>query len=70
MARSGTKYTRVSGAHVAYQTAGSGDPLLLMLGLSTHLDAMWEEPALADFLTRFASFSTLVMFDRTRRGAF
>lgn len=67
MARSGTKYTRVSGAHVAYQTAGSGDPLLLMLGLSTHLDAMWEEPALADFLTRFASFSTLVMFDR--RGA-
>ena len=63
-----TRYARVGGAHVAYQVTGDGDEaVLFMLGLSTHLDAMWEEPGLARYLRRIAGFSRLAMFDR--RGA-
>ncbi|MFL6205909.1 MAG: alpha/beta fold hydrolase [Acidimicrobiales bacterium] len=62
-----TRYARVGGAHIAYQTVGTGEPVLFMLGLSTHIEAMWDEPALAGFLTRLASFSQLIIFDK--RGA-
>lgn len=63
-----TRYARVGGAHVAYQVSGSGDEAVLyMLGLTTHLEAMWDEPGLARYLHRIAGFSRLVMFDR--RGA-
>jgi class 3 adenylate cyclase len=62
-----TRYTRVGSAHVAYQVVGQGEPVLLMLGLSTHVEAMWEEPSLARYLMRLASFSTLIAFDK--RGA-
>jgi class 3 adenylate cyclase len=63
-----TRYVRVDGAHVAYQVSGEGpESVLFMLGLSTHLEAMWDEPGLARYLRRIAEFSRLVMFDR--RGA-
>lgn len=67
MTTDAVRYARVSGAHVAYRVLGDGPPLLFMLGLSTHLEAVWDEPALARYLNRLASFSRLVLFDR--RGA-
>ncbi len=63
-----TRYTRLGSAHIAYQVLGDGPPLLLLLGVSTHVEAMWEEPALARFLRRLASFSQLILHDRRGSG--
>ena len=62
-----TRYARSEGAHIAYQVIGTGEPLVFMAGLSTHVEAMWDEPGLARFLHRLATFSQLILFDK--RGA-
>ena len=63
-----TQYVRVEGGHLAFQSFGDGPALLVMLGLTTHVDAMWDEPALARFMRRLASFSTTIVFDRRGSG--
>ena len=53
---------------VAYQVLGDGRPdLVCVPGLVNHMEAAWEEPALARHYRRLSSFSKLVLFDR--RGA-
>lgn len=37
-------YTRPDGVNIAYSVAGSGPPLLLVPGWTTHLRWFWEEP--------------------------
>jgi class 3 adenylate cyclase len=65
-----TRYVRVSdGAYVAYQALGSGRPALVFVtSWLQNLDAMWEEPSLAAYLERLASFSRLVVFDKRGHG--
>jgi pimeloyl-ACP methyl ester carboxylesterase len=41
--------------------------LVLLTGMSSHVDLRWEEPLNEYFLHRLASFSHLILFDR--RGA-
>ena len=54
---------------VAYQVVGSGDvDLIAALGIVTHLEVNWEEPAFARFLGKLASFSRLVLFDKRGVG--
>jgi class 3 adenylate cyclase len=54
---------------VAYQVAGGGDvDLIAALGIVTHLEVNWEEPAFARFLSKLASFSRLVLFDKRGVG--
>lgn len=60
-----THYARTSvGHHLAYQVAG-GAPLDLLVVQSTFLpvDSLEEEPALARFHRRLASFSRVITFD-------
>jgi class 3 adenylate cyclase/pimeloyl-ACP methyl ester carboxylesterase len=61
-------YADVGGAMVAYQTFGTGPPLVLVAGPASHLDWLWEEPSTALALTRLAEFSQLIMFDRRGTG--
>ena len=42
--------------------------LVFLFGWPSHLALMWENPAFADFLHRLASFSRLILFDRTGNG--
>jgi pimeloyl-ACP methyl ester carboxylesterase/class 3 adenylate cyclase len=64
-----THYAKSGGVNIAYQTVGQGPrDLVLVPGWVSNLDAFWEEPALARMLTRLASFSRLILFDKRGTG--
>jgi len=46
---------------------GQGPPdLVLTMGSFSHVDIVWEDPQIALFLRRLASFARLLRFDRRR----
>jgi class 3 adenylate cyclase len=60
---------RPDGRRVAYQVVGDGDlDLVFLFGYPSHLGLMWENPALAAFLGKLASFSRLLLYDRVGGG--
>ena len=64
-----TRYATCRGVDIAYQVIGDGPvDLLLFTGLSVPIDMMDEEPGLARFLRRLASFGRLIRFDRQGIG--
>jgi class 3 adenylate cyclase len=66
-----TRYTSVTddGPSIAYQVAGEGPfDLVLVPGFVSHLDLQWSDPGFARFLRRLASFSRLILFDKTGTG--
>ena len=55
-----TKYAKSGDLHIAYQTIGTGSfDLVFMHGWISHIEHMWEEPRIARFLDRLASFLDL-----------
>src|SRR5665213_4132019 len=65
-----TRYVGVDDADVAYQVVGEGPfDLLYCFGLGSHIDHTWESPRAAAELSRLASFSRLIFFDRRGLGA-
>jgi class 3 adenylate cyclase/pimeloyl-ACP methyl ester carboxylesterase len=65
-----TKYAWLGRDRIAYQVMGEGPPdLVVTAGSFTHIDAMWEDPAIALMQRSFASFSRLIRFDRLGTGA-
>ncbi len=62
-------YARVGQDRVAYQVLGEGPDLVLTMGAFGHVDLLWEDPGVALFLRRLASFSRLISFDRRGTGA-
>ena len=64
-----TQYTRSGDLHIAYQVVGQGPlDLVYVPGWISHVELAWEEPTLARFLRRLASFSRLMMFDKRGTG--
>jgi class 3 adenylate cyclase len=64
-----THYAKSGDAHIAYQVVGDGPiDLVLIHGFISHLENQWENPALARFLDRLASFSRLIIFDKRGTG--
>jgi pimeloyl-ACP methyl ester carboxylesterase len=64
-----TRYAKSGGVHIAYQVVGDGPfDLVLIPGLISHVELAWEEPAIARFLRRLASFSRLILFDKRGTG--
>jgi class 3 adenylate cyclase/pimeloyl-ACP methyl ester carboxylesterase len=65
-----TRYAKSSdGVHIAYQVLGDSElDLVLAPGFVSHLEHSWEDPALARFLRRLASFSRLIVFDKRGTG--
>ncbi len=64
-----TRYAKSSGVNIAYQVVGSGPrDLVVVPGWVSNIDVFWEEPTLARFLTRLASFSRLILFDKRGTG--
>src|SRR4030095_5342499 len=64
-----TKYAKSGDINIAYQVLGSGPvDLIYVAGWVTHLEYGWEEPAVANFYRRLASFSRLILFDKRGTG--
>jgi pimeloyl-ACP methyl ester carboxylesterase len=64
-----TRYARSKNGNVAYQVVGDGPlDLVFIPWWSTNVDVMWEEPSIARFLERLASFSRLICFDKRGTG--
>ncbi|MBV8445685.1 MAG: alpha/beta fold hydrolase [Candidatus Dormibacteraeota bacterium] len=64
-----TKYAKSGDVSIAYQALGDGPfDLVLVHGFVSHLELAWEEPHLAQFLNRLASFSRLILFDKRGTG--
>ncbi len=57
------------GTSIAYQVHGEGPlDLVFVSGFVSHVELVWEEPAIARFLRRLTSFSRLVFFDKRGQG--
>ncbi len=64
-----TRYTTSDGLSIAYQVVGEGPRTLVYCpGWVSNVELAWEEPTLARFLNRLASFSRLVLFDKRGTG--
>jgi class 3 adenylate cyclase len=65
-----TRYARSpDGANIAFQVHGEGPlDLVFVPGFVSHVELIWEEPAIAGFLRRLASFSRLIVFDKRGQG--
>ena len=65
-----TRYAKnKEGQSVAYQVFGGGPPDIVFIpDWVTNLEIMWEEPTLARFLDRMASFGRLICFDKRGTG--
>jgi class 3 adenylate cyclase len=64
-----TRYARSGEIGIAYQAFGEGEmDLLLAFPFLSHLDLMWESPAISRFLRRLGSFARVLVFDRRGVG--
>jgi class 3 adenylate cyclase len=64
-----TRYAKCGDVDIAYQVLGDGPiDLLLYTGAIIPIDCMDEEPTMARFQRRLASFSRLLRFDRRGMG--
>ncbi len=64
-----TRYARRDGTAIAYQVHGDGPiDLVFVAGLISHIEHLWEEPALARLFDRQAEFSRLILMDRRGTG--
>lgn len=67
--RTETRYARSADVTIAYQVTGSGPlDLVMVSGWISNVELAWEEPSLARFLERLASFSRLIGFDKRGTG--
>ena len=64
-----TRYAKSGDVSIAYQVVGNGPPdLVLVPGWVSNVEVFWEEPSISRFLTRLASFSRLILFDKRGTG--
>jgi class 3 adenylate cyclase len=63
------RYARSGEVNIAYQVVGEGAIDLVVIPIwVSHLEYAWEEPSLARFYRRLASFSRLVLLDKRGTG--
>ena len=63
------RYARSGDANIAYMVVGDGPvDLLFATGTLSHIEHLWEEPGLARFMERLATFSRLILYDRRGIG--
>ena len=69
LGRPETRYAKSGEVSIAYQVVGDGPIDLVMVpGFVSHVEVAWEEPSYARFLSRLASFSRLILFDKRGTG--
>ena len=66
-----TRYARSGDLRIAYQVVGAGEfDLVFVPGFVSNLDLAWDEPVMANFFSRLASFFRLILFDKRGTGLF
>ena len=70
MSRPETRYASApAGGYIAYQIFGSGPVNLVFVpNWMTNVDAMWEEPTMAAYFDRLATFARVICFDKRGTG--
>jgi class 3 adenylate cyclase len=64
-----TRYAKSGDAHIAFQVVGDGPvELVLVPTWITHVEAMWDQPAIARSLEALASFGRLTVYDQRGTG--
>jgi pimeloyl-ACP methyl ester carboxylesterase len=64
-----TRYARSGDLRIAYQVVGSGPlDLVFVPGAGSNIDLFWEAPPWANFFSRLAAFSRLILFDKRGTG--
>jgi class 3 adenylate cyclase/pimeloyl-ACP methyl ester carboxylesterase len=64
-----TKYARSGDIGIAYQVYGEGDlDLVVAFPFVSHLDMLWEVPAMERFIRRLGTFARVIPFDRRGVG--
>ncbi len=64
-----TRYVRSGDVHIAYQVIGDGPiDLVYVPSWISQVEHYWDEPAVARYFQRIASFARLIMFDRRGTG--
>ncbi len=59
-----TQYARSGEIELAYQVFGDGDhDVVLVLDWASHLEALWDQPLMLDFMTSVARFARVLQFD-------
>jgi class 3 adenylate cyclase len=63
------RYAQNGDATLAWSTVGEGRTDLLFLpGIISHVEHVWDDPGMAGFLERLASFARVVLMDRRGSG--
>ena len=64
-----TRYARSGDVSVAYQVVGEGPvDIVFAPGFISHVELVWEEPLMAPYYERLASFGRLILFDKRGTG--
>jgi class 3 adenylate cyclase len=64
-----TRFAKSGDAHIAYQVVGDGPiDVVYVQGFVSNMELNWQEPSYARFLSRIASFSRLITFDKRGTG--
>jgi pimeloyl-ACP methyl ester carboxylesterase len=67
--RAKTRYARSGDLSIAYQVVGEAPlDLVLVPGFVSHVEACWEEPNYARFLSQLTGFARLILFDKRGTG--
>jgi pimeloyl-ACP methyl ester carboxylesterase len=69
VSRPTTRYAKSGAYSIAYQVVGDGPlDLVLVHGFVSHVEQAWEDPDFERVLTRLASFSRVIVFDKRGTG--
>lgn len=64
-----TRYAKSGDISIAYQVVGDGPfDLIFVSGWVSNVESSWEDPQLAAFFRKLASFSRLILFDKRGTG--
>lgn len=64
-----TRYAKSGDCHIAYQVVGQGPiDVVFIPGFVSHVEHAWDDPRIAHFFGRIASFARLILFDKRGTG--
>ena len=63
-----THYAKSGGLRIAYQVTGAGPDLVMVPGLTSHLEIQWRDPGYRRFVRSLSSLCRLVRFDKRGTG--
>jgi class 3 adenylate cyclase len=64
-----TRYAKSGNLHIAYQVVGEGAvDMVYVPGWVSHIDMVWDDPKMSDFLLKLTQFSRLILFDKRGTG--